>query len=97
MYGTIARLRLRVGQEKALIAEMAEWNKTRKPKVKGVLAGYLFKPDDKAGEMIMVAVFKDKKSYRANADDPQQDKWYQRFRKLLKADPKWEDGEFIEG
>lgn len=95
MYGTIARLHPRRGQEKALVALMDEWYRVRKPKVKGSVAGYLFKPDKKGSGLLLVAVFKDEKSYRANADDPEQDKWYRRLRELLTADPEWEDGEYV--
>ncbi|MBI4308053.1 MAG: hypothetical protein HY684_04535 [Chloroflexi bacterium] len=95
MYGTIARIQPKRGQEKAIVALMEEWNRARKPKVKGAVAGYLLRPEAKNGELIMVAVFQDKKSYRANADDPEQDKWYRRLRELLQADPTWEDGEII--
>ena len=31
----------------------------------------------------------------ANADDPEQDKWYQEMRQHLEADPAWHDGEII--
>ena len=95
MYGTVARIRPKPGQEKALLAQMEEWKRTRQPKVKGAVASYVYKPDNKPGELIMVAVFQDKKTYRANAEDPEQDKWYRKFRELLQADPVWEDGEVI--
>ena len=97
MYGTVAHIRIKPGQEKSLIALQEEWNKTRKPKVKGAVAGYLYKLDKKPNEMIMVAVFQDKKTYVANADDPEQDKWFRRVRALLEADPVWEDGEIVVG
>ncbi|MBI4199805.1 MAG: hypothetical protein HY535_04975 [Chloroflexi bacterium] len=97
MYGTVARIRPKPGQEKAIVALQEEWSKTRKPKAKGAIAGYLYKLDKKPDEMVLVAVFQDKKTYMANADDPEQDRWYRRFRALLQADPVWEDGEVIAG
>jgi hypothetical protein len=54
------------------------------------------KPDGKLGELIGVAIFKDKAAYTANAGDPEQDRWYRRVRELLVADPEWQDGEYIE-
>ena len=42
----------------------------------------------------MIAMFEDKEAYFANANDPEQDRWYQRFRERLEVDPVWEDGEF---
>ncbi|MBI4329255.1 MAG: antibiotic biosynthesis monooxygenase [Chloroflexi bacterium] len=95
MYGTVAHLRVKPGQEKTVQALSDEWDKTRRPKVKGAVASYVYKLDNKPNEYIMVAVFQDKKTYTANADDPEQDKWYRRFRAALQADPVWEDGEII--
>ena len=55
------------------------------------------KPDASTGELIGVAVFRDKAFYLANADDPEQGKWYGKLRELLEADPVWEDGEYVGG
>ena len=95
MYGTVARMRPKAGQEQALIALMNDWQRERKPKVKGAVAGYLYKPDSGSGELIMAVVFQDKATYTANAEDPEQDRWYRRMRELLAADPTWEDGEVV--
>jgi hypothetical protein len=76
---------------------MDEWDRERKPKVRGAIGGYLFKPDKRSGELIGVAVFRDRQSYQANAQDPEQDRWYRRFREHLTADPEWEDGEILAG
>lgn len=97
MYGTIFRMKVKPGQEQKVIEVMKEWDRVRKPKVKGAIAGFLLKPDKKSGEFIGVAVFKDRAAYRANADDPEQDKWYRKLRELLQADPAWEDGEYVSG
>jgi hypothetical protein len=97
MYGTIFRMKVKPGQEKKLVDLYNEWDRSRKPKVKGAVGGYLLKPDKKAGELIGVAIFKDKASYTANANDPEQDKWYRKVRELLTADPAWEDGEYLAG
>ena len=97
MYGTVARIKIKAGQEKAVVAVLDEWNKERRPKVKGALAGLLYKLDKKPGEYLMVVAFQDKATYTANAQDPSQDAWYRKFRALLDADPAWEDGEIIQG
>ena len=55
------------------------------------------RPDGRPGELIGVAVFEDKASYQANADDPEQERWYFRLRELLEDDPEWEDGEYVAG
>ncbi len=95
MYGSIFRMKVKPGQEQKLVEMFKEWEQQRRPKVKGVVASYLLKPDRKRNEMVAVAVFQDKQTYRANADDPEQDRWYRRMRELLEADPEWEDGEFV--
>ena len=97
MYGTIFRMKVKPGQEQSLVNIFNEWERERKPKVKGAIAEFLMKPDNKPGEMIGVAVFQDKASYMANGDDPEQDRWYRRLRELLQADPEWEDGEYVSG
>lgn len=95
MYGTVARIRPKAGSEKALLAMMDEWRKSRKAKVKGAIASYVYKLDRDPNTFVMAVVFQDKKTYHANADDPEQDKWYRKFRALLQADPVWEDGEIV--
>ena len=93
MYGTVANIRVKAGQEQALIAEMERWSKERAPKVKGVVGGYIFRLDKDPQDMILVAVFQHKETYVANASDPEQDQWFRQFRAHMEADPQWNDGE----
>ncbi|MBI4234430.1 MAG: hypothetical protein HY686_08320 [Chloroflexi bacterium] len=95
MYGTVAHLRPKAGQERAMLALMQEWDRDRKPKVKGAVASYVFKLDKDPRQLVMTVVFQDKASYVANASDPEQDRWYRKLRALLEADPTWEDGEIV--
>ena len=97
MYGTIFRMKVKPGREADVIALSNEWAATRLPVAKGAVADYLLKPDADSGELVGVAVFEDKASYEANADDPEQDKWYRSLMENLEADPDWEDGEFVVG
>jgi quinol monooxygenase YgiN len=95
MYGTVATLRVKPGAE-AKLNEMAErWWRERAPKVRGALSNTVYRTDRNPNEFIMAAVFDSKESYMANADDPEQDKWYQEMRALLEADPVWVDGEIV--
>ena len=71
MYGSIFRMKPRQGQEESVAEEFERWERDRKPKVKGAIAGLVMRPDRRPGELIGVAVFEDKASYRANADDPE--------------------------
>ncbi len=95
MYGTIFRMKPKRGQEQALVALMDQWNRDRKPKIKGFVGAYILRPDKAKGEVIGVAIFSDHDAYMANANDPAQDQWYRQMREHLQADPKWEDGEVI--
>ena len=97
MYGTVARIRPKAGSEKALIAMMDEWRKSRKAKVKGAVATYTYKLDRDPGTLLMAVVFQDKKTYRANADDPEQDKWFGRIAEHFAGEPEWNDGQIVAG
>ena len=97
MYGTVARMHIKAGKRQAFLDLMEEWNRERKPKVKGARAGYTLFPDSSPNQAILLAVFDDKDSYFANAADPEQDTWFRRMREQLEEDPQWEDGEIHEG
>lgn len=90
MYGTVATIRPKRGKEQEVIQAMQQWDKERRPKVKGAITGYLYQLDK--GGMMMVAIFDTKKNYLANAESPAQDRWFRAFRPLLSADPEWHDG-----
>lgn len=95
MYGTVARFRAKAGREADIRALFEEWDRDFKPKVKGALKGYLYKLDADPNAFMMCAVFQDKDSYLANAGNPEQDKWFRRFREHIEADPEWNDGEIV--
>jgi hypothetical protein len=42
-----------------------------------------------------VAIFKDKATYVANAESPEQDQEFKKLMQYLAAEPEWHDGEFI--
>ncbi len=95
MYGTVATMRVKAGQETKLV-EMAErWWKERAPKVNGAMSTTVFKKDAGTNEYVMVAMFDSKVNYEANAADPAQGDWYQEMRACLESDPVWNDGEIV--
>ena len=96
MYGTVAHIRVKVGHEDGLKQTMRDWNTERKPKVAGAMSGYLYQLDSDPQDWTMVALFQDKETYRANADDPDQDRWFRRLMEHLEAEPQWHDGEAFE-
>ena len=86
MFGTVYRLQTKPGKkEEAKRSMMLEDRR-----INGAVAFYLF--DTSGDELWGTAVFEDEKTYRANANDPEQDKWYGKLREFLVADPEWHDG-----
>ena len=95
MYGTVFKFRVKAGHENDVLALWDEWDRDFKPKVKGAKEGLMYKLDNETNTFIGAAVFESKALYVANADNPDQDKWFQRFREHLEADPEWNDGEIV--
>lgn len=95
MFGTVARIRPKPGQEQALIAFSETWQRERGSKVPGFVHEYVFRSEQHPGDYLMVALFTDRESYMANANDPEQDRLYRQMRELLTEDPIWEDGEVV--
>jgi quinol monooxygenase YgiN len=89
MYGTIARMKVKKGA----LEELRKMETGRQ--ADGVMGSLVFQSDGEADELWMVAIFRDKESYFANADSPEQDEEYNRLRALLTADPEWHDGEIV--
>lgn len=89
MYGTIAKLKVKKGA----LDEIRAMETGRQPE--GFVSTLVFQNDDDAGEMWLVAIFRDRESYFANAHSPEQDAEYQRVRAQLTADPEWHDGEIV--
>ncbi len=92
MYGTIFRIRPRTGREQAVRELNERWPHERAPRVDGFVAEYLLESETHPGEWLGLVIFESKESYLANAEDPAQHRWYERFRALLEADPEWNDG-----
>lgn len=90
MYGSIFRMKPKPGQKDAVLKHVNDWSSVRSKQVKGYVANYLLETED--GDLIGCAVFADEEAYRANANDPEQDKWFQQLRVNLEGDPDWNDG-----
>ena len=60
MYGSIFWMRPIAGREQDVIDIFKQWDSERRPNVRGVVGGYLMKPDADMGDLIDVAVFEDK-------------------------------------
>lgn len=95
MYGSVFRIRPLPGQEQAVLDLTRRWGEERSPKVAGFVAGYVYRSQSRPGEYIHAVIFEDREAYQRNANDPEQDRWYQQLRSLLEADPEWNDGEVV--
>lgn len=93
MYGTVAQMKAKPGKAAELMAFHSEIA-GRKPE--GMIAVHVYRLDSDPDEFIMAVLFKDKASYFANAQAPEQDKEFRRMRELLEADPRWYDGEVVQ-
>ena len=95
MFGTVALMKPKAGQEQALIGMLEKWWAERRPGIKGAIASTIHRNDSNPAELIMTVVFDSEANYRTNASDPDQDRWYQELRALLDSDPRWMDGEVL--
>ena len=89
MYGTIARFRIKPDTRDEFIQAMDSFGGDFIP---GWLADYYFQMNNDPYEFYLVAVFKDRETYEANADSAEQHERYLKFRSFLVEDPKWNDG-----
>ncbi len=93
MYGTVARSRVKPEDRGALRKVFERQNTDETPA--GFVAAYtLFENDSDVAWLF--AVFEDRATYDANADDPRQNERFMEYRALMEEDPEWHDGE-IEG
>jgi quinol monooxygenase YgiN len=60
--------------------------------VPGAIGSYTLMEND-SDNVWMLAIFEDRATYDANADDPAMNDMYVRYRALLEEDPEWHDGE----
>jgi quinol monooxygenase YgiN len=89
MYGTIARFRIKPGMKDEFVKIMDSFGDVNIP---GWMADYYFQMNRDSEEFYLVAIFKDRDTYEANADSPEQHERYLKFRSFLVADPEWNDG-----
>ncbi len=92
MYGTVARLRVKLGQVAKVQEDMKQYEQLKIP---GFVGTTVYRMDRDPNELYLTVVFKDKASYTANAKDPRQDERFRKLRASLVDDPEWHDGEVI--
>jgi quinol monooxygenase YgiN len=89
MYGTIARFRIKPGVKDEFVKTMDSFGSDI---IAGWVADYYFQTENDPDEFYLVAIFKDKETYVANADSSEQHERYLVFRSFLVDDPEWHDG-----
>ena len=94
MYGTIARFRIKPGVKDEFIKAMDGFGGAT---IDGWVADYYFQMNKHPDEFYLVAIFKDKGTYDANADSSEQHERYLVFRSYLVDDPEWHDGFILSG
>jgi antibiotic biosynthesis monooxygenase (ABM) superfamily enzyme len=82
MYGTIARLKLKPGTE-AAFKQMSD--EEIGLKIPGFVFQNVLKSDAGGGEYYLVVGFTSRETYMANANSPEQDARYQKWRALMAA------------
>jgi quinol monooxygenase YgiN len=95
MYGTTGRAKIQSGKLPEVLALGEQWKAELGPQVPGAIATYWFQSDNDPNELTVVAVFRDRETYHANANSKAQDAWYQQLRPLLDGDPTWNDGTVV--
>jgi heme-degrading monooxygenase HmoA len=90
-YGTVAHMRVLPGKWEEIERMSRQDGGDRR--IPGAISDWVFRLDRDPDEFIIVTVFESRELYFANAEDPEQDKSYQRLRALLSEDPVWHDGE----
>lgn len=93
MYGTVGRASIKP-ENKEKLAEV--FRNQSGADVQGFVSGYVMFPENMEGEVLIVAMFEDRDSYRRNAEDPAQHERYLEYRALLDSEPEWSDGEWVE-
>jgi len=88
MYGTVAKMVVKAENRDKLKA-LFEGDERKIP---GAIGSYTLMEND-SDNVWMLAVFEDRATYDANADDPAMHEVYVQYRALLEEDPEWHDGE----
>jgi quinol monooxygenase YgiN len=92
MYGTVARMKVKPGAVEALKKLSAQ---DANAGMAGYVGQYVYQMDNDPNELFLTVLFKDKKSYVANADSPEQNERYKEMAQYFAAEPDWHDGEII--
>ncbi|HJP66493.1 MAG TPA: antibiotic biosynthesis monooxygenase [Actinomycetota bacterium] len=94
MFGTVGRAHVKPENQDQLVEVLRR--QAYGTEVPGFVKSYVMFPQNRPGEVLLVAIFEDEASYRKNADDPSQHERYLEYRALMDDEPEWSDGEWFE-
>ena len=92
MYGTVSRMRMKPGMEERMRQTMMGYESMAVP---GMIGSLVYQMDADPQEYLLVVVFKDKETYFANANSPEQNARYEEMSDMLDGAPEWHDGEIL--
>ena len=92
MYGTVARFKIKPGTFDALM-KIADVQASAS--MNGYVGQYVYRMDDDPDMFYLAVLFKDKQSYVANADSPEQNERFQEMAQYFVGEPEWHDGEVV--
>ncbi len=92
MYGTIAKMRAKIGAEQEFLRIAQE---VESVPVAGVIAVYVYQMDADSRDFYMMAMFDSKESYVANANSPEQHQRFLKMMTVLESEPEWHDGTVV--
>lgn len=90
MYGTIMRAQVKADAREAFETTMAQWE-ARRGSPDGYHSSEIAWEDGDPNRVVLIVHFRDKESYVANAQSPDQDAEYQEMVNLLEGPPEWID------
>ena len=92
MFGTIGHARMKsAAAAKEMTALTDEWKRTIRPQIPGPVLELMGTVSGHPDQVVFVALVQDEQTYRALANNPDQDKWYRRMVELMDGDVTWED------
>jgi len=95
VFGTIATMKPAPGKEDELLAMLEEWGRDRGSSIAGPIRVYIARSERDPGVLLNIALFDSRETYRANAESPEQDAWFQRMAACLAQPPEWHDHEVV--
>ena len=91
MFGTIGHAHPKAGHLDQINSLMDDWNNEIRPTIPGDFITLAGSPKGHPDDYVFIALAKDEPTYRALADSPAQDAWFQKLRSHLDGDVTWED------